>query len=149
MISNVHTDGLENSQLLELLLDEQQRMSHLDVDLLVLGPLCRRRASLLGQLRYRKERRAPYAILPEEFLIPGTLKVPFITYGISPTAHVHLLHLGERFVSIQTPLGELQLELIGSLEDTLAAVALGLALRLDPETIVERLSTMVDLPLAA
>lgn len=149
MITNVHTDGLENSQPLELLLGEQGRMSHLDVDLLVLGPLSRRRGVLLSQLRYRKERRAPYAILPEEFLLTGMLKVPYITYGFSSTAHVYPCEIGDRFVSIHTPLGELRLELLGSVEDTLAAVALGLALRLDPDTIVERLTTKVDLPLAA
>lgn len=149
MITNVHTDGLENSQLFELLLDEEQRLSHLDVDLLVLGSLSRRRATLLGQLRYRKERRAPYAILPEEFLIPGMLKVPYITYGLSETAHVYPLAIGDRHISLHTPLGELTLDLQGSVEDILAAVALGLALRLDPGTIAARLNTQIDLPLAA
>lgn len=149
MISNVHSDGLESSQLLERLLDDQQRLSHLDIDVLVLGPLSRRRATLLGQLRYRKQRRAPYAILPEEFHIPGLLKVPYITYGLSERAHVYPLAIGDQDIRIHTPLGELTLALLGSVDGSLAAVALGLALRLDPETIVARLSSQVDLPRAA
>ena len=146
---HVHTAGLQDSQPLELLFDEQHRLSHLDVDVLVLGALARQRGTLLRQLRYRRERRAPYAILPEEFLIPGTLKVPFITYGYSPSAHVYPVDFSEDWICVHTPLGELRLELRWSVEDTLAAVALGLALRLPPEEIVERLNPMVDLPLAA
>lgn len=149
MISNVHSDGLESSQPLELLLDQEQRMSHLDVDLLVLGPLSRRRCALLQQLRYRKQRRAPYAVLPEEFLLPGMLKVPYITYGFSSNAHVYPAQLGDRHTVIHTPLGELTLELHWSVESLLAAVAAGLALRLSLDTIEQRLSSPADLPLAA
>ncbi len=60
-----------------------------------------------------------------------------------------VLDFSEDWTCVHTPLGELRLELRWSVEDTLAAVALGLALRLPPEEIVERLSRMVDLPLAA
>lgn len=108
--------GLQDSQPLELLFDEQHRLSHLDVGLLVLGPLARQRGTPS----------CPYAILPEEFF-----------------------DFSEDWTCVHTPLGELRLELRWSVEDTLAAVALGLALRLPPEEIVERLSRMVELPLAA
>lgn len=141
MMTHVHTTGLENSHLIERLLDDGQRLSHLDIDVLVLGSLARPRASLLNQLRYRKERRAPYAILPQEMLIPGLLKVPYITYGYTPEAHVYALEN-----SIHTPLGEIDLE---PREEMLAAVALGLALRLPPEVLFERLNPTQDLPLAA
>lgn len=149
MITNIHAVGLEPHQPLALLLDENHRFSHLDIDLLVLGPQARDRGMLLRQLRYRKHRRAPYAIIPEEFFAVGMLKVPYITYGYSPSAHVHLLDFSDQWVRIGTPLGELTLGLDWPLDDLLAAVALGLALRLCPQTLSQLLNPQRDLPQAA
>ena len=138
---NLHSDGLTNSHILQRLLHPGQRLSHLDVDVLVLGPRSRQRSRLLQQLRYRRDRPAPYAVLPEEFLVPSLLKVPYITYGYSSSAHVHALEN-----SIQTPLGEVFLE---PSDQHLAAVALGLALRLSPEIMEEKLRATEDLSVAA
>lgn len=149
MITNIHCSGLENQQPIARLVDDNSRFSHLDVDLLVLGMGARNRGPLLRQLRYRKGRRAPYAIVPEEFCLPGCLKVPYITYGYSARAMVHPLRLDDHLVEIRTPLGDLTLEQAWPLEDLLAAVALGLALRLAPETLERLLDPRRDLPQAA
>ncbi|MFN8607204.1 MAG: hypothetical protein U0931_06710 [Vulcanimicrobiota bacterium] len=149
MITNVHAAGLESHQPLTRLLDENHRFSHLDVDLLVLGARARNRGLLLAQMRYRKGRRAPYIILPEEICLPGMLKVPYITYGYSARAHIHPREISDEWVCIRTPLGDLTLERAWALEDMLAAVALGLALRLTPEAMGLLLDPRRDLPQAA
>ncbi|MBS2036757.1 hypothetical protein JST97_17335 [bacterium] len=149
MTTNVQAAGLETIQPLTLLLNEHHRFSHLEVDLLVLGPRARNRGLLLRQLRYRRGRRAPYAILPLEFCVPGLLKVPYITYGCSPSAHIYPVERTERSIKIRTPLGDLDLERRWPLEDMLAAVGLGLAMRLTPEALMKLLEPGHGLPQVA
>lgn len=152
MLTNIQAVGLDCTEPLALLLQEDEhRLCALEADLLVLGPLARSRAARLRQLRYRKSRRTPFAILPAESFAHGMISVPYITYGLAESAHVRAGQVGERFLVVHTPLGELTIELRSgwSVDDCLAAVALGLALRLAPDTIARRLSSSPDLALAA
>lgn len=151
MHTNIQAVGLVSTQPLVLLLQgEEFRLCSLEADILVLGPEARDRSTRLRQLRYRKSRRTPFAILADEHFAHGTVSVPYITYGLAESAHVRAVSLGDRCLVVHTPLGELMIELRPgwSVEDCLAAVALGLALRLDPETIAGRLASAV-LALAA
>jgi hypothetical protein len=149
MITNIHATGLECLEPLTLLLGENHRFSHLDIDLLVLGPRARNRGQLLRRLRYRRNRRTPYAIISEELFCTGMLKVPYITYGYSPDAHVYPVDFSDELVRVSTPPGELTLELHWPLDDLLAAVSLGLALRLCPETLSQLLNPRRGLSQAA
>jgi len=152
MHTNIQAVGLESNEPLALLLQEDEyRLCALEADLIVLGPLARNRVARLRQLRYRKGRRTPFAILPAESFAHGMVNVPYITYGLAESAHVRASSVSERFLIVHTPLGELTIELRSawSVEDCLAAVALGLALRLDPDTIACRLAASPDLALAA
>jgi hypothetical protein len=96
---------------------------------------------LLANLRYRQGRRTPFAVLPthlpelKELL--STLQVPYITYG--PGGHVQAGQVNRRSFMLQTPLGEYRVALTGRLNNSLAAVAAGLALRIPLEDMLEKL----------
>src|SRR4051794_35078981 len=100
MITNIQAVGLENVEPLASLLGEEHRLCSLDGDLLVMGPLARNRAAQIRQLRYRKGRRPPFAILPEESFSHGMVSVPYIPYGLGESAHVRAVSVKQDILTI-------------------------------------------------
>jgi UDP-N-acetylmuramoyl-L-alanyl-D-glutamate--2,6-diaminopimelate ligase len=100
----------------------------------------------------------PYAVLnlddPRTAEILADLKVPYITYGFHPNAHVHATDLefspeGSRF-TVKTPIGDakVQLRLAGAfnVSNALAAIGVGLARRVDLDEAVEALAGLEGIP---
>lgn len=100
----------------------------------------------------------PYAVLnlddPRTPEILADLKVPYITYGFHPEAHVRATELefspeGSRFV-VKTPIGDarVHLRLAGAfnVSNALAAIGVGLARRVDLEVAVEALASLEGIP---
>lgn len=100
----------------------------------------------------------PYAVLnlddPRTAEILADLKVPYITYGFHPEAHVRATDLefspeGSRF-TVKTPIGDarVHLRLAGAfnVSNALAAIGVGLARRVDLEVAVEALAALEGIP---
>jgi UDP-N-acetylmuramoyl-L-alanyl-D-glutamate--2,6-diaminopimelate ligase len=100
----------------------------------------------------------PYAVLnlddPRTTEILADLKVPYITYGFHPEAHVRATDLefspeGSRF-TVKTPIGDaqVQLRLAGAfnVSNALAAIGVGLARRVDLDVAVEALAALEGIP---
>ncbi len=100
----------------------------------------------------------PYAVLNLDDArtaeILADLKVPYITYGFHPDAHVHATDLefspeGSRF-TVKTPIGDAQvhLRLAGAfnVSNALAAIGVGLARRVDLEQAVQALAELEGIP---
>lgn len=100
----------------------------------------------------------PYAVLnlddPRSAEILSGLKVPYITYGFHPEAHVRATDLefspeGSRF-TVKTPIGDarVHLRLAGAfnVSNALAAIGVGLARRVDLEVAVEALAALEGIP---
>ena len=100
----------------------------------------------------------PYAVLnlddPRTAEILADLKVPYITYGFHPDAHVHATDLefspeGSRF-TVKTPIGDarVHLRLAGAfnVSNALAAIGVGLARRVDLDEAVEALAALEGIP---
>ena len=109
---------------------------------------------LFTGLAYRKGRPAPFAVVniddPAGERIVSSLKVPYITYGTQQRAHIRAeeIELGPEGTAylLETPVGSSPVELRMSghfnVMNSLAAVGLGLALRVDLDDIVKALETI-------
>ena len=100
----------------------------------------------------------PYAVLnlddSRTAEILADLKVPYITYGFHPDAHVRATDLefspeGSRF-TVKTPIGDarVHLRLAGAfnVSNALAAIGVGLARRVDLDVAVEALAALEGIP---
>lgn len=113
---------------------------------------------LFDGLRYLKGRRAPYAVIngddPYGKRILQSLRVPFITYGLEEGSHIRALDLqlaadGVSF-SLDTPIGGRRVDLAVSglftVYNALAAVGVGLALKVDLEEILLAIESVGCVP---
>ena len=111
-------------------------------------------AESLRQLDYRFNRAVPYALLnlddPRISSCFASHRVPFITFGRAPEAHVRCASVRRdesgTTVRVETPLGQQDIFVpvlaVDCETSVLAAVALGLALRAELEMIASALGTV-------
>jgi UDP-N-acetylmuramoyl-L-alanyl-D-glutamate--2,6-diaminopimelate ligase len=112
------------------------------------------KARLFTGLQYRKGRKAPYAVINlDDFYgeqLVELIKVPYITYGFHPKAHLRASQLqastdGTQFV-VSSPLGEfpVTLSMAGNfnVSNALAAIGVGIALKGDIAQIISAVETV-------
>lgn len=106
----------------------------------------------------RKRPCTPYAVVNLDDAygerVLQNCRVPFVTYGTCPEAHVRAVDIEASpdglSYTLETPLGEcrvnLQLSGFFNLHNSLAAISVGLALRMDLETVVEAVESVSAVP---
>lgn len=104
-----------------------------DPDILVLGD--EKDAGRLGQLRYRRQRPTPVAVVHVDCQrhLKG-LTVPYITFGLG-RGHIQMRKLFGRRYQVTTPVGECAVTVPPGCRplDLLAAIGVGLAMRIPLE----------------
>lgn len=146
-VTQISALGLQSSEPLRTVIADEPGCHYgpgpgSDVIVLAIGSL-----SDLQWLRYRRTRRTPFAVLstdlPDLQELMASLRVPYITYGQGERAHIRIEQTEGCAYKISTPVGEICLNLDWAWDamDCLAAIGVGLALRIPLESLVERLET--------
>ena len=109
---------------------------------------------LFKSLSYRKGRCAPYAVInvddPYGRRMISHLKVPYITYGTDPSAHLRALDIEASLegvsYTLDSPLGEMRVNLglsgMFNVFNSLAAVGVGIALKGELQEIVNAVESV-------
>lgn len=109
---------------------------------------------LFNSLQYRRDRKAPYAVVNlDDYYGPRIvqeLKVPFITYGFHPKAHLRASQLQSTTEGVQfqlnSPLGDfpVRLSMAGNfnVSNSLAAIGVGIALKGDIAQIISGIESV-------